>query len=457
MIYLKSFCFSAIFSFISVDSIYFIIVVAVASAIFGISGGIIFHKRKTNNRQMLEQNPLYVPSGKLEAFESSNEDGYKSFDPEVQLGKRQRLKAKFNYLHARLNGKPDMIKPNTDIKDQVKVLPYNKSRELPRTSLQLGDELGSGMFGKVFKGTLSGIDVGDDKLTVAIKTQSGYNDEDGIGDFLDEIKIMSNVYPHLNLVSMVGACTSGLRDEGLLWLVLEFCPHGDLKKFLERNEKHILDGKELIDPINSRCLIKWAFDIANGMQYLANNKIMHGDLAARNVLLGDAPASSGACLVAKVSDFGLSKKFYDNLKYKKSSRMLVPWRWMAIEYLTRDFFTLTSDVWSFGVLFYEILSFGESPYGQQGYEEVIDKLQKGYRLTCPKKIKGMKTSWVPKKVYEKVSQVCFKEDPIERASFSDVIEILKKVLRQEEIDHYDKMKNLYTSSSSLHNSTQSLC
>ena len=406
---------------------------------------------------MHEQNPSYLPSLTIDEMDSSNENENKSSDPELQLRKRQRLKAKFTYLHGRLNGKPEMIKPNTDIKEQVKILPYNKNRELPRTSLRLGEELGSGMFGTVFKGTFSGINVGDDISTVAIKTQSGYKDEDGIDDFLDEIKIMSNVNPHLNLVSMVGACTSGLKDEGLLWLVLEFCPHGDLRTYLQNNEKKILDGKELIDPINSRCMIKWAYDIANGMQYLANNKIMHGDLAARNVLLDNAPVSIDSTPIAKIADFGLSKKFYDNVKYKKTSRMLVPWRWMAIEYLTRDFFTLTSDVWSFGVLFYEILSFGASPYGQQEYEEVLDKLQKGHRLTCPKKIKSLKTSWVPKKVYEKVSQSCFKEDPLERASFSDVIDILKKVLRQDEIDDYDRMKTLYISSRSLYNSTHSLC
>ena len=427
------------------------IIVALGLLFTGAFAGIILYKRKIKNRSREVHNPVNVPPTSLDDDDYVDANDIISFDNDIQQRKRQRLKVKFRDLHSRLNGKPDMVKRDTDIKEQVNILPYNKSRELPRNSLELGEELGSGMFGRVFKGKLLALNATYEKSTVAIKTLNGYNDEDGIDDFLDEVKIMSNVNPHLNLVSMVGACTSNLKDDGLLWLILEFCPYGDLKSYLQNNERNISNGKDYIETINSRCLIKWAYDIANGMQYLAENRIMHGDLAARNVLLDDGPVISETvpCLIAKVSDFGLSKKFYDNVKYKKSSRLMVPWRWMAPEYLNREYFTLTSDVWSFGVLIYEIMSFGESPYGQQGYEEVYEKLQKGYRLTCPKKIKKMKLSWAPKKVFEKVSQACFVDDPLDRASFTDVIEILKKFLSQEEIDHYDRLKAIYVSCHSI--------
>ena len=88
-------------------------------------------------------------------------------------------------------------------------------------------------------------------------------------------------------------------------------------------------------------------------------------------------------------NFGLAKNFYTNEKYEKISRVLVPWRWMAIEYLKDDFFTLKSDVWSYGVTLWEILSFGRTPYGRQEYEEVLRKLESGYQLFFPEDCKGI--------------------------------------------------------------------
>ena len=110
------------------------------------------------------------------------------------------------------------------------------------------------------------------------------------------------------------------------------------------------------------------------MEFLAQNNIMHGDLAARNVLISETLNCAG-CLVAKVADFGLSKAFYGGIIYEKQSRLNLPWRWMAVELFKDGLFTMNSDVWSYGVLVWEILSIGEQPYAGKSQEQVLDFLR----------------------------------------------------------------------------------
>ena len=188
---------------------------------------------------------------------------------------------------------------------------------------------------------------------------------------------------------------------------------------------------------DGRNLLLWSDQISKGMQFLARNQIMHGDLAARNVLLDIDPLKPDL-LIAKVADFGLSKKFYGNLKYEKKTRELVPWKWMALEYMRSSYFTLNSDVWSFGVVVWEIFSLGRDPYGTKDYDEVLEQLENGYRLTCPKEIDVIK-DWSPKNVYDKVSSICFLSDPLERADFSTVAEIFQQELSSHEIEHYNNL------------------
>ena len=115
--------------------------------------------------------------------------------------------------------------------------------------------------------------------------------------------------------------------------------------------------------------------------------------------------------------------------------MMIPWKWMAIEYLRHDYFTLTSDVWSFGVVVWEILSFGKKPYGALGFNELMKQLDEGYRLQCPSEAKQIIT-WSVDQFYKKISEKCFIEDPNERSTFTEIVKIIEGELFENEIEEH---------------------
>ena len=120
---------------------------------------------------------------------------------------------------------------------------------------------------------------------------------------------------------------------------------------------------------------------------------------------------------------------------------------MALEYLTKGFFTLTSDVWSFGVVAWEILSFGNIPYGHQSYDEIVSDLEEGYRLQCPADILKHVTNWSPQILYQDLSELCFVADPKQRGTFSDAANTLEKELSLEEISRYLQLQARYQTKS----------
>ena len=341
---------------------------------------------------------------------------------------------------SKLEGNPGNINLNSDLKNQIDNIPYNTKREISRNAFQIDAEIGAGNFGKVHKGVLDGLYGCDSKTTIAIKSTHGVGTENGITDLLCEIKLMSYIKPHPNLASMIGSCKSELTENGKLWLLIEFCECGDLLNYLKNNKQLILSGN-CDAALNARCLLRLAYDVANGMQYLEEHRIMHGDLAARNVLLAENSADTDFPL-AKVADFGLAKKFYENKTYEKSSRLSVPWKWMALEYLNDDYFTLKSDVWSFSVLLWEIMSFGRPPYGQKGYDEVLEQLNEGYRLPFPSNILSDSHFYL-QKIYNQISNACFVSEPSDRCTFSDVVTMIKAELSDIEQAQYTEMVKLY--------------
>merc|ERR1712141_715807 len=286
------------------------------------------------------------------------------------------------------------------------------------------------------------------KTNVAIKTVNDPLDSKQRTALFCEMKILSNLEIHINLVNMLGSCTTEFINTGEVFMLIEYCEQGDMKKFLIKHEKELKEdssencGRQA--PSN-RLLINWAFDIAKGMQYLARMHIMHGDLAARNILIQTVKCENGESnLVAKVSDFGLSKTFYDNIRYKKQKRQYVPWKWMAIEYLQTGCLTITSDVWSYGIVFWEIFSLGKEPYAGQNSEEMILKLKDGYRLPCPEEV-TKESNWSPTEIYNQLADACFVSEPMKRATFSDIVQTLEAALDDKEKDEYKELTEQYAS------------
>ena len=314
-------------------------------------------------------------------------------------------------------------------------LANENSQASHKFKIMVENEIGSGSFGVVYKANK--VDEGDiDGIDVAVKTFTKNLDMQQTM-LLNEIELLSKLHPHLNVVRMLGSCTTNMITKENVWLVLEYCQRGDLKQFLKANKNEFLLGYQH-GSINRRFFIKWCYHIARGMQHLARHQIMHGDLAARNVLIKECIHDGETHFIAKVSDFGMSTQFCDNIRYQKHVRNGVPWKWMAMEFLRYGLFTITSDVWSYGVTVWEILSLGDEPYSDMMFDQLIPSILNGHRLECPANMKRA-IEYDFAGFFNLVSRMCFVDDPIQRKTFSDIVDMLEMELSQGEFDAYQQM------------------
>ena len=207
-----------------------------------------------------------------------------------------------------LDGDPARFNPNLAALAQPRHLHYDRRYERARDTFDIGYMVGQGQYGAVYVGTADGI-YGPENTKVAVKQAKQLSDKNQFYTIIDELKILSNLEMHPNLVNLLGACTSNSHLNEV-YLLLEYCPFGDLKRFLldhrERFEASLQNQPgHLESPFNSCLLLTWSYSIARGLEYLSSKQIMHGDLAARNILVAEN-------YVAKISDFGLSKMMYYN-------------------------------------------------------------------------------------------------------------------------------------------------
>ncbi|XP_030383926.1 fibroblast growth factor receptor homolog 2-like [Scaptodrosophila lebanonensis] len=237
-------------------------------------------------------------------------------------------------------------------------IPEDTDWEVPRDEVSLVSRLGEGAFGKVFRATTGG-------RTVAVKMlKENHSDEDLI-NFLLEMEMMKLIGQHDNIINLLGCSTQNSSR----WLIIEYACHGNLRDFLVQNRNRAT--------ICENDLVKFAWQIACGMEFLSSQRCVHRDLAARNVLVSED-------FVMKIADFGLARQTRDKGYYRKVRKGRLPVKWMALESLETGYHDSKSDVWSFGVLFWEIMSFGIGPYEDiTSVEQLANFLQLGERLKRP--------------------------------------------------------------------------
>ncbi|KAH8373880.1 hypothetical protein KR200_007777, partial [Drosophila serrata] len=248
--------------------------------------------------------------------------------------------------------------------------------EIPKGNVVVNRSLGEGAFGMVYGGEAqlsSGI-----WTAVAVKTlKSGQSMEDRI-DFLAEAEAMKK-FDHRNIIKLLGVC---LQSEPI-YTIMEFMLYGDLKTYLLARRNMVNDKVPDDCDISAKYLTLYALDVAKGLAYLAEQKYVHRDIACRNCLIN-------SYRVVKIADFGMARPTFESDYYKynrKSVRKLFPVRWMPPETLTLGLFTPASDIWSFGIVVYEVISFGSYPYQGLTNYQVLNYVKNGNTPQIPLGIK----------------------------------------------------------------------
>uniref|UniRef100_A0A8B9TSU4 Tyrosine-protein kinase n=1 Tax=Anas platyrhynchos TaxID=8839 RepID=A0A8B9TSU4_ANAPL len=261
------------------------------------------------------------------------------------------------------------------------VSPIHDKWEMERTDITMKHKLGGGQYGEVYVGVWKRYN-----LTVAVKTLK--EDTMEVEEFLKEAAVMKEI-KHPNLVQLLGVCTL----EPPFYIVTEYMPYGNLLDYLRECNR---------EEVSAVVLLYMATQISSAMEYLEKKNFIHRDLAARNCLVGENH-------VVKVADFGLSRLMTGDT-YTAHAGAKFPIKWTAPESLAYNTFSIKSDVWAFGVLLWEIATYGMSPYPGIDLSQVYDLLEKGYRMEQPE--------GCPPKVYE-LMRACWKWNPPDRPSFAE--------------------------------------
>ncbi|CDW60176.1 Ig 2 and Pkinase Tyr and I-set domain containing protein [Trichuris trichiura] len=338
----------------------------------------------------------------------------------------KQLKEMYRKLHCSVDGSLK-VDPTLPLNEQTEKLTYDSRYEVPKQCLQLKECLGVGQFGRVHKAAIVDTDKANtSQLTVAVKMPRVGKNVDHQSALLSELKIMVYLGFHPNVLSLVGAVTKHMV-RGELYLITEFCSLGCLRDYVRQHSPGFVNELVFVTPRNvhpsydstendyltpymlgkignlrrthyqsevdptwadelarnritksflcTTDLLSYSYQVANGMDFLASKNLIHRDLALRNLLLTENH-------LVKIGDFGLTRQ--DNKYEIKKLDTPLPIKWMAIESLSYREYTVKSDVWSFGIVLWEIFSHGTIPYTEHNPgEEFVKWLKSGNRLSQP--------------------------------------------------------------------------
>ncbi|XP_043248037.1 fibroblast growth factor receptor homolog 1-like isoform X2 [Colletes gigas] len=293
-------------------------------------------------------------------------------------------------------------------------LPVDSAWELPREHLSLGNTLGEGAFGKVVRAQTNTGKPGIPNVVAVKMLKEGHTDAEMM-DLVSEMEMMKMIGKHVNIINLLGACTQG----GPLYVVVEFAPHGNLRDFLRDHrpssgyEPTIGQEAKEKKTLTQKDLVSFAYQVARGMEYLASRRCIHRDLAARNVLVSDE-------YVLKIADFGLARDIHCHDYYRKTTDGRLPVKWMAPEALFHRVYTTQSDVWSYGILLWEIMTLGGTPYPSvPSVEKLFQLLRTGHRMEKP--------PCCSIEIYM-LMRDCWSYQPNERPMFGELVEDLDRIL-----------------------------
>ncbi|KAG9332348.1 hypothetical protein JZ751_015355 [Albula glossodonta] len=273
-----------------------------------------------------------------------------------------------------------------------------------REKITMCRELGQGSFGMVYEGIAKGVVKDEPETRVAIKTVNESASMRERIEFLNEASVMKEFNCH-HVVRLLGVVSQGQPT----LVIMELMTQGDLKSHLRSLRSQESSGQTL-PPLKK--MIQMAGEIADGMAYLNANKFVHRDLAARNCMVAED-------FTVKIGDFGMTRDIYETDYYRKGGKGLLPVRWMSPESLKDGVFTTNSDVWSFGVVLWEIATLAEQPYQGMSNEQVLRFVMEGGLLDKPHNCPDM--------LFE-LMRMCWQYNPKMRPAFLEIISSIKDEL-----------------------------
>lgn len=279
--------------------------------------------------------------------------------------------------------------------------------EVPRETITIMKELGQGSFGMVYEGIAQLPATGEADTRVALKTVNESASRRERVEFLKEASVMK-AFDCYHVVRLLGVVSRGQPT----LVIMELMTRGDLKSYL-RSLRLSTENNRGLSPPTLRDMMQMAGEIADGMAYLNANKFVHRDLAARNCMVSED-------LTVKIGDFGMTRDIYETDYYRKGGKGLLPVRWMAPESLKDGIFNPHSDVWSFGVVLWEIATFAEQPYQGLSNEQVLRFVLNNGTLSKPANC--------PERLHE-LMLLCWQQNPRSRPTFLQILERMTDAMR----------------------------